>query len=113
MNLCLEELIVNTFVHGLRRQPGHYIRIDMQADAGELVVQLCDDAPPYDPFSRAPVTSLNLAASERPIGGLGIHLVKSMMDKVEWQDQGGGNRITLRKALPAADLRKPARPPPH
>jgi len=99
VNLCLEELITNTFIHGLRREPGHYIQIDLMVDDSELRVQLHDDAPPFDPFSRAPVASLNMAASERPIGGLGIHLVKRLMDNVDWHSDRGGNHITLRKAL--------------
>lgn len=52
-NLCLEELLTNTIVHGLHGEPGHVIRVSLKRVERGLEVTLTDDAPPFDPFCEA------------------------------------------------------------
>jgi anti-sigma regulatory factor (Ser/Thr protein kinase) len=107
--LCLEELIVNVITHGLKNDPTHVIRARLAASGPWLEVRLKDDAPAFDPFTRAPHPDLTLGVDERSVGGLGIHFVKRTMDDCRWYYVDGGNLIVLRKRLPAArpDTAKP------
>jgi anti-sigma regulatory factor (Ser/Thr protein kinase) len=109
VRLCLEELIVNVITHGLQNDPAHVIRVRLATSGPWLEVRLKDDAPAFDPFSRAPRPDLTLGVDERSVGGLGIHFVKRTMDECRWYYLDGGNLIVLRKHLPAAtrDTPKP------
>lgn len=101
-NLCLEELVTNTIRYGLRGRTGHLIRIRLSLSKGWLEIAIKDDAPRFDPFTDAPAPDLGLGIAERPIGGLGIHLVRRLMDEVHASHDGTGNLILLRKRLPGS-----------
>ena len=99
-NLCLEELITNTIQHGLGNAPGHAIRICISRSANCLEILVKDDAPAFDPFNAVPRPNIHADLEEREIGGLGVHLVRSLMDEVWATYDGTGNLITLKKTLP-------------
>lgn len=98
-NLCLEELITNTIQHGLSGVPDRRIHVRISMNDEWLEIILKDDAPPFDPFAEAPLADTGLDVEQRPIGGLGVHLVKTMMDEVRAYYDGSGNLIVLLKAL--------------
>lgn len=99
VNLCLDELITNTIVHGLKGAAGRFIHVQINSSDEWLEILLKDDAPKFDPFMQAPVPNLNLGINERPIGGLGVHIVKKLMDEVHADYDGTGNLIVLLKRL--------------
>ena len=99
-NLCLEELITNTILHGLKGAADRFIHVQISISNECLEILLKDDAPRFDPFMQAPKPNLDLDINERPIGGLGIHMVKKLMDKVHAEYDGTGNLIVLLKNLP-------------
>jgi len=98
-NLCLEELIINTIVYGLKGNADQFIHIQINLSNEWLEIVLKDNAPRFDPFMQAPRPNLELDINERPIGGLGVHLVKKLMDDVHAYYDGTGNLIVLRKRL--------------
>ena len=98
-NLCLEELISNTILHGLKGAADRFIHVQISLSNEWLEILLKDDAPRFDPFMQAPNPNLDLDINERPIGGLGIHMVKKLMDKVHAEYDGTGNLIVLLKNL--------------
>jgi serine/threonine-protein kinase RsbW len=98
-NLCLEELITNTILHGLKGASGHFIYVRISVSEEWLEILLKDDAPRFDPFLQAPQPDLDSDLDHRPIGGLGVHLVKRLMDYVHADYDGTGNLIRLRKRL--------------
>ncbi|MGR9085897.1 MAG: ATP-binding protein [Gammaproteobacteria bacterium] len=98
-NLCLEELITNTIIHGLKGASDRFIHVQINRSDEWLEIRLKDDAPRFDPFTQAPEPNLNLDIRERPIGGLGVLLVKKLMDKVHADYDGTGNVIVLLKRL--------------
>jgi len=98
-NLCLEELITNTILHGLKGAADRFIHVQISISNEWLEILLKDDAPRFDPFMQAPKPNLDLDINERPIGGLGIHMVKKLMDKVHAEYDGTGNLIVLLKNL--------------
>lgn len=97
-NLCLEELITNIITHGLKGQADHLIHIRLSLSVEWLEIVLKDDAPPFDPFGQAAVPDLDRDVEDRPIGGLGVHLVKTLMDDARAHHDGSGNLIVLLKA---------------
>ena len=98
-NLCLEELISNTILHGLKGAADRFIHVQISISNECLEILLKDDAPRFDPFMQAPKPNLDLDINERPIGGLGIHMVKKLMDDVHSYYDGTGNLIVLLKNL--------------
>lgn len=98
-NLCLEELVTNTIQYGLHSAPDRVIHVRMSISDEWLEIILKDDAPPFDPFAEAPQPDLEGDLDARPIGGLGVHLVKTLMDDARAYFDGSGNLIVLLKTL--------------
>ncbi len=101
VNLCLDELITNTIVHGLGGQPDRRIQVRLSRTPQWLEILVKDDAPPFDPFATEATPDLDAPLESRAVGGLGVHLVKTMMDEVRAYYDGGGNLIVLLKTLDA------------
>jgi serine/threonine-protein kinase RsbW len=96
--LAADEAATNVIVHGYRGQQG-MIEIEVAQEAMEVVIRLRDDAPPFDPTS-APSPDLARPLEERPIGGLGIYLIRQYMDEVIHRVKPqGGNELILRKEI--------------
>lgn len=98
--LALDELATNAIAHGF--PPGcespAALRITLRREAGAVVAVLEDEGRPFDPLSVPPPdTSLGLEA--RPVGGLGVHLVRRLMDEVTYERADGRNRVRLCKRL--------------
>lgn len=98
MNVVLDELLANTVLHGLAGRPDGQVILEVQLDGDRLLVTLSDDGLPFDPFGRA-APDTTLSVEDRPIGGLGIHLVRQLVDEVMYQRQGDRNVVVLTKRL--------------
>jgi serine/threonine-protein kinase RsbW len=99
LRLAVDEVCVNLVRHAYAGEPGS-IRIDFVREADRAVVTITDRSPPFDPAD-APVPDLDLPAEQRRIGGLGWHLVKHMIDRIEYRSEDGINRLTLVKHMRA------------
>lgn len=99
VNLCLEELITNVIKYGLAGADEHFIQVQIYAHEKFLEIFLKDNAPQFDPFKDAPSPDIYLDVEHRPIGGLGIHFVKTIMNKAKAYYDGSGNLIVLLKNL--------------
>ncbi len=98
VQVALDEILSNTVRSAFA--PGQTGRIDVRFEVaqGVLDILIVDDGIPFDPLARAePDTKAPLEA--RPVGGLGIHLVKRLMDDVAYQRLEGENRLRLRKKI--------------
>jgi len=100
MYVAIEELVSNVIRHGGR--PGIRPRVTVSAalTPGTLRVTVADNGPAFDPLS-VPAPDLTQPIETRDIGGLGIHLVRSLMDDVQYRRQHGRNHVRLRKRLRA------------
>jgi len=98
INVSLEELLANTMSYGYADDREHEIVVQIWREDADLVVDIADDARGFDPTRVAP-PDLGAPLDERPIGGLGIHLVRSMMDGMEYRHDGQQNRVRLRKRI--------------
>lgn len=98
IQIVLDELLSNTVRCG--KVPGRRLTIDVEfrLDGEMLRVGLVDDGVPFDPLGReAPDTTLDL--EDRPVGGLGILIVRSLVDEISWDGEGGRNHVQLGKRL--------------
>ncbi|CUW41453.1 Putative serine phosphatase RsbU, regulator of sigma subunit [Magnetospirillum sp. XM-1] len=101
LNVCLDELITNIISYGYDDEDAHEIQVEFIYDGRQFVTRIIDDAKEYDPFTEAPIPDLDLDVEDRPIGGLGVFLVKEFMDGTEYAHEGGHNTTTLRKTISA------------
>jgi anti-sigma regulatory factor (Ser/Thr protein kinase) len=97
-NLAVEELVTNCIKYGYADQGEHFIEIRMAVDGGELVIEIIDDGLPFDPLQQ-PSPDITLPPESRNIGGLGIHLLRTLSDAMTYERRDGRNRVTLMKRL--------------
>lgn len=97
VDLVLEELIVNTMNYGYDDHTRHEIEIALTSDGDVFTVEITDDGHAFNPLTDAPEPDLNAEIEDRPIGGLGIHLMRVMMDEVHYQRKKNKNHLTLIK----------------
>lgn len=95
LNLSLDELITNIVSYGYQDADEHEIHITLTERNGSLVVVVEDDGMAFDPFAATPEPDLEAGLEERPIGGLGVYFVKTLMDEVAYERAESSNRITL------------------
>lgn len=98
VNLALEELVTNTIFYGIKDDNPHVISVSFQLDEYVLSVEIRDDGIPFNPLEMKE-PDVDLPAEEREIGGLGIFLVKKVMDSFDYCREGHYNVITLKKKL--------------
>jgi len=98
LNLVLEEALTNIFLYGYDDNDQHSIEINFGIEGDQLTISLIDDGQPYDPTLKAD-PDITLTGEERPIGGLGIFLIKKIMDKVEYERKTNKNILILTKNL--------------
>lgn len=100
LSMVLDELVSNIVKYGY--PPGEAesadIILTLWREEADVWIELSDDGSPFDPFSRA-APDTDLAPEDRPIGGLGIHLVRHTVDVFAYRHEGGRNIVTLRKSV--------------
>ena len=98
LTLAVEEAAVNVMNYAY--EPGTLGTVDLYAEAGngELKIIISASGVAFDPTQKAEA-DITLTAEERPIGGLGIFLVRQIMDNVNYRRQDGRNILTLTKKL--------------
>jgi anti-sigma regulatory factor (Ser/Thr protein kinase) len=98
LQVVLDDLLANVVLHGLAGRAGGQAEVEVALAGEALTVRIADNGPPFDPFARAaPDTTLSI--EDRQIGGLGIHLVRQMMDEVSYERRGDRNVTVLTKRI--------------
>ena len=97
IKLVLEEIGTNIVKFGYEHEEKKDIRITLTSESHALTMEIMDDGKPYDPFAEAPPPDLDSSVEERPIGGLGVYLVKKLMDESHYRREDGMNKVTLIK----------------
>jgi len=88
IDLILEEVITNVIDHGYEDRQQHEITVRLQVDKGQVAIRVEDDGKPFNPLA-APRLNTKNPSLERLEGGLGIHLVRSLMNSMAYhRDQG-------------------------
>ena len=94
LNLVLEELGVN--IVNYSGATGD-IEISLASDADSVTVEIADDGRPFNPLADLISPDISAPLGDRPIGGLGFHLVRSMMDEMRYSREGGKNKLAMTK----------------
>jgi anti-sigma regulatory factor (Ser/Thr protein kinase) len=95
LTLLVEELFTNTVVHGHGGDSEAPVSLDCRVQPGRVRLTYEDAAPPYDPFADIRTPDEKAPAEERPVGGLGVLLVSTMAEQVEYRRAGDRNRVSL------------------
>ena len=98
MNLAIEEAVVNVMNYAYPADVKGTVNIDAKASAEWVKFIISDSGAPFDPTAKAEVDT-TLSAEERGIGGLGIHLIRQIMDSINYEREDGRNVLTLIKKL--------------
>jgi serine/threonine-protein kinase RsbW len=99
INLVLEELIANAINYGYPDGRTGHIAVWLDADPREIRLRIEDDGDAFDPFAVVAPPDLSQDIEARPIGGLGLHFVRTYMDSCAYRYADGRNRVTLTKRL--------------
>ena len=99
INIAVEEMFVNIAHYAYGKEKGTAKLTIDEAD-GVVEITLTDSGMPYNPLEK-PDPDITLSAEEREIGGLGIYMVKKMMDSVSYEYRDGFNIFTMRKKIRA------------
>lgn len=97
-DLSLEEHLANVMNYGFDDAQVHEILVRLEIVNGDFQIEVEDDGKAFNPLEY-PEPNLNLPLSERPIGGLGIHLIRSFMDELGYRREGERNVFQMRKHL--------------
>jgi serine phosphatase RsbU (regulator of sigma subunit)/anti-sigma regulatory factor (Ser/Thr protein kinase) len=96
LNLALEEILTNIISYGYTDDREHEIRVNLNVQPGEVRIEVEDDGQPFNPLE-APEPDTTQPLEERIVGGLGIHLVRKLMDGLDYKRQGDRNLLTIKK----------------
>lgn len=100
LNLVLEEAVSNVILYAYPKEEHQTISLIAKKKVNQLIFVLTDSGKEFDP-TQAPDADITLSAEDRPIGGLGIFLIRQIMNTVEYQRIDGKNVLTLGKELEA------------
>jgi anti-sigma regulatory factor (Ser/Thr protein kinase) len=98
INLSVEEAVVNVMKYAYQKGTTGEVWVNATVTDGLLTISITDCGAPFDPGDKKD-PDINLPAEERPIGGLGIFLVRQLMDSVAYQRADGKNILTLTKII--------------
>ena len=94
VSIVFDDLRNNLISYGFSDDEDHQIEIDVTYTPGRLVIAITDDGIPFNPFDHVgPDTSLSI--EDRDIGGLGVLLIKELMDEYQYQRHSNSNVVTL------------------
>jgi anti-sigma regulatory factor (Ser/Thr protein kinase) len=99
LHLALEEAVTNVITHGYADAEAHAIDVGLRVAGRTVRAEISDDGRPFDP-RQAPPPDLAAPPEARRVGGLGVFLMKRLMDEIGYEATGGRNRLTLVKRLP-------------
>ncbi len=95
LTLLVEELFTNTVVHGHGADSEEPVLLDCDVAPGRIGLTYEDNGPAHDPFAQMVAPDVAAGVEDRPVGGLGVLLVKALARQVEYRRVGDRNRISL------------------
>lgn len=99
LSLALDELATNTIAYGFVEVDRQELRVELRIEDDQVVAQLDDTGMPFNPLEEAATPDVHAALDDRPIGGLGVFLAKTLFPNLDYERTDGLNRITLRASV--------------
>ena len=97
VNLALDEILANIISHAYREPGPHNIDLRLNLDDRAIHVVVEDDGRPFNPLTWPP-PDLDVPIERRPIGGLGLHIARSVVDSIDYRREEDKNMLTLAKS---------------
>ena len=101
INLVLDELVTNVISYGYHDSAEHLIDLRLKLSGDELTLVMEDDGKAFNPLEKAS-PQFDVPLEERGIGGLGIFLVRKLMDRVDYRREAGKNILVMMKRIISA-----------
>ena len=98
LNLALEEAVANVICYAYPEGTDGTVDIDARQEGNDITFVISDSGTAFDPTARETV-DINAGVDERPVGGLGIHLIREIMDTVSYERRDGKNILTITKKI--------------
>lgn len=98
LNLAMEEAVSNVIFYAYPKEEEHTIEIHFDLTGNVVTFEIKDTGVPFDPTAKEDA-DITLSAEERGIGGLGIFMVKQIMNSVEYHRENDMNILTLKKTI--------------
>lgn len=99
IDIAIEEIFVNIAHYAYPEAEGEaVIYVEPGEGSSSVTITFEDEGIPYDPLKNED-PDITLSADDRPIGGLGIFMVKKSMDEVSYEYKDGRNRLTIKKSF--------------
>jgi len=102
LTLSLDEIVSNVIRHGYSDTNDHVVEVRLSVHDGVVTSVIEDDGHPYDP-RESPEPDLSMPVEQRGPGGLGIFLVRQMMDSIDYARRDGRNILTVTAARREGD----------
>jgi len=97
INLALEELVTNVIFYAYPDESEHEIELVFSRHAKSISIRVTDDGKPFNLLEKVVHNEINKPLEERKVGGLGVHFIKTMMNRVEYNRSGDKNIVHLTK----------------
>ncbi len=101
VNICLDELFTNIVLYGFKDDLEHRIGFKMDFDNSTLMIKIEDNGIPFNPILKKS-SELPVDIDNARVGGLGLRIVKKLMDDIWYERKSGRNRLTLKKVIHSA-----------
>ncbi len=95
LQLAVCEAIENIINHGYQGESDNPIEIQVEADQDEMRIELWDNAPPFNPAENH--VEIDWTEDDPPVGGLGLIIIRKVMDEVNYKRIGGRNWLRMLK----------------
>lgn len=102
LTLVLDEIFTNIVSYGFDEPSAHTVEVGLERRGDAVYVDVADAGRPFDPRD-VPPPSLTADLDHRPIGGLGVHLVRKLTEDLAYERRAGINHLSFRKTLRQAD----------
>ena len=96
VHLVIDEVGTNVVEHG-RTFEAQSMEVKIISDRRSVIIEITDDGKPFNPLQDAPSPDFSAALEDRQIGGLGLHLIRELMDEESYERAHGKNQLTLVK----------------
>lgn len=101
LHLILDEVVINIMKYAYADDRPHVIHVHLARRGNRLTARIEDDGSPFDPTA-APQPDFDVPIEERRIGGLGIHIVRTLADLVTYRRENGRNVLVIEQSLAPA-----------